>query len=228
MKFKSHVFAQASGSIAGTTYSHNRGGMYVRARATPTNPGSPFQVAIRGWVAALTSAWVSTLTEAQRVAWDLYAEVVPLLDSLGEPRNVGGLGMYIRSNVPRLQAGMTRVDDGPIVYSLPTFTPPAIDSVDAADDEVDVSFTDTDAWAIEVGGFLSVLCSRPQNASINYFKGPYRFGDSIDGAVVPPTSPASIALPFPVAADQQIFVQLRVGRADGRLSLPFRLSGTAV
>jgi len=43
MKFKSPILSQASGSIAGITFSHNRGGMYVRARAVPTNPGSPQQ-----------------------------------------------------------------------------------------------------------------------------------------------------------------------------------------
>lgn len=229
MKFKSSVYTQASGSVGGLTYSHNRGGMYTRARTIPTNPSSAFQAVIRGFVAALTSAWNDTLSAAQRAAWDVYAENVPMLDSLGESRNIGGLGHYVRSNVPRLQAGLDRVDDGPTTYNLGEFTNPTIDAVDATADEIDVAFTAGDDWVGEDGAALLVLCSRPQNPGINYFTGPYRFADSIDGdSGTPPTSPASLTLPFVVAAGQKIFAQFRVTRADGRLSLPFRLGGTAV
>lgn len=229
MKFKSSVYTQASGSVGGLTYSHNRGGMYTRARTIPTNPSSAYQAVIRGFVAALTSAWNDTLSAAQRAAWDVYAENVPMLDSLGESRNIGGLGHYVRSNVPRLQAGLDRVDDGPGTYNLGEFTNPTIDAVDATADEIDVGFTAGDDWVGEDGAALLVLCSRPQNPGINYFTGPYRFADSIDGdSGTPPTSPASLTLPFSVVAGQKIFAQFRVSRADGRLSLPFRLGDTAV
>lgn len=229
MKFKSPVYTQASGSIGGITYSHNRGGMYTRGRAVPTNPGSAQQTAIRGFVAALTTAWTDTLTAAQRAAWDTYAENVPLLDALGEPRNVGGLGMYVRSNVPRLQAAEPRVDDGPTTFTLGEFTNPTIVEVDATADEIDVGFTNTDDWANEDDAALLVLCSRPQSPGVNYFKGPYRYAGKVQGdSVTPPTSPASISLPFACVAGQKVFAQFRISRADGRLSLPFRLGGTAV
>lgn len=229
MKFKSSVYTQASGSIGGLTYSHNRGGMYTRARSIPTNPSSGFQAVIRGFVAALTSAWNDTLSAAQRAAWDVYAENVLMSDRLGESRNIGGLGHYVRSNVPRLQAGLARVDDGPTTFNLGEFTNPTIDEVDATADEIDVGFTEADDWVGETGAALLVLCSRPQNPGINYFTGPYRFADSVDGdATTPPTTPDSIGLPFPVEAGQKIFAQFRVTRADGRLSLPFRLGDVAV
>lgn len=228
MKYKPLIGDQMAGSMGGITASHNRGGTYFRQRAIPTNPGSPQQTAIRASVAQLTSLWVTVLTEAQRLAWDLYAELVELPDILGEPRNVGGLGMYVRSNVPRLQAGLDRVDDAPTVYNLGEFTEPTVASVDAAADELELGFTTGDAWVDEDGAAMLVLASRGQNPSINYFKGPYRFAASIDGdSGTPPTSPATIALPFAVAAGQRVFVQIRVTRGDGRLSAPFRDFGTA-
>jgi hypothetical protein len=221
------MITQASGSIGGATFSRNRGGMYIRSRANPTNPGSAFQTVIRGFVAALTSAWNDTLTSSQRAAWDTYAENVPMTDSLGEPRNIGGLGHYVRSNVPRLQAGLDRVDDGPTIFNLGEFTNPSLGTVSAAGGTAAVNFDEDDEWVDEDGAGLLVLFSRGQNPGVNYFKGPYRFADLVAGdSGTPPTTPDSMTLPFAVAEDQKVFAQMRVSRADGRLSLPFRTNAS--
>lgn len=228
MKFKSPVYSQASGSIAGVTYSHNRGGMYTRARAIPTNPGSTFQTAVRALMAQMSNIWVNFLTVAQRDAWDTYALNVPIPDSLGEPRNIGGLGQYQRSNIPRLQAGLLRIDTAPVIFDLGDLTLPTIISVTAATDIASVGYDNTDDWAIAVGGALIVLASRPQNPSINYFTGPYRFAGTVLGAVVPPTTPDPITIPFGVAVGQKVFFQFRAAFADGRLTGRFHGRGTAV
>ncbi|KKM06452.1 hypothetical protein LCGC14_1743870, partial [marine sediment metagenome] len=47
MLFKSGLITQGSGSIGGLTASHNRGGMYFRARTIPTNPATSFQTVVR-------------------------------------------------------------------------------------------------------------------------------------------------------------------------------------
>lgn len=221
MKFKSSLLTQASGSIGGLTASRNRGGMYMRARAIPVNTNTSFQQAVRNFLAILTSRWVNTLTALQREAWAVYAEQTPMTDSLGESRTIPALAHYVRSNVARLQAGLSIVDAGPTVYGLPTLS--ALDAtVDASDGEADIVFTNTDDWATEVGGALAVAISRPQNVSINYFNGPYRFAGSVLGAVIAPTSPATLTLPFPVSLGQKVFIQARSMLADGRLSSPFR------
>ncbi len=223
VKIKSALITSASGSIGGLTASHNRGGLYLRARTIPTNPNSPQQQVVRAFVASLTSAWLNTLTELQRMAWDGYALLVPLPDPLGEPRNVGGLQMFIRSNVPRLQAGLDLAADAPTVFNLAEFHGISVGTFAAATNDFAVTFDNTRLWAGEDGGAILVLGSRPQNPSVNYFKGPYQFAGLIEGdAITPPTSPATIVNPFPFAVDSRVFVQMRVTRADGRLSLPFR------
>lgn len=227
MKIKSALVTQVSGSVGGLTGSHNKGGMYFRARTIPTNPQSSFQVAVRNWVSQLTSRWSNDLTAAQREAWANYAEAVEIVDALGDARTIPALAHYVRSNVPRLQCSLSIVDDGPTVLTLPTGTPPTY-ALDDTNDEVDVTFDNSDDWAGEVGGALAILASRAQQASINYFKGPYRFTNSIDGAAVPPTSPATLSLPFAVAVGQKVFFQARVIRADGRVSSPFRDSDVAL
>lgn len=228
MKFKGTVIGEASGSVASLTFSHNRGGQYIRQRAVPTNPATAFQVAMRNYMAALTSAWNQTLTAAERAAWDLYANNVPLSDTLGEPRNIGGLGQYIRTNTVRLQNSIAQLNAAPTTFNLGAFTNPTISALTASTDAVAIAFTNTDAWAIAAGGYMLVYVGRPQNPSINYFKGPYRLAGKISGAASPPTSPASFTSPFPFAVGNRIFVQIRVMQVDGRLSSPFRISGLGV
>ncbi len=223
MKFLPLLGSDLSGSLGAITASHNRGGAYFRNRAIPVNPNTVFQQAVRGFLASLTSLWNDTLTVAQRAAWDLYALNVPLLDPLGNPRNVGGLGMYIRSNVPRLQVALARVDAAPTIFNLGDFSNPTFDTFVALSDVFNVNFTVGDDWVSEDGAAMLISSSRSTNPTINFFKGPYRavapiLGDS--GA--PPASPVVTLAAFNIAVDNRTFIQTRVSRADGRLSLPFR------
>lgn len=218
MKFKSALVTQASGSIGGLTASRNKGGMYVRARAMPTNPGTTFQTAVRSFMAQLTAIWANTLTAAQRSAWSQYALQTPIIDKLGEARPIPALAMYVRCNVPRLQAGLPRVDDGPTTFGLPDFTSPEITSITASTGVMILTFDNTDAWADAADGGLLILSSPGQGPAINYYKGPFRYCGLIEGAATPPTSPQNKTLPFTVAVGQVVFNQFRVSLPDGRLS----------
>ena len=224
MKIKSQILTQVSGSLGGLVGSHNRGGMYFRARSIPVNPATQYQAAVRQALAQLNARWVTTLTAGQRLLWAVYADNVPLTDTLGEPRNVTALNMYLRSNVVGIQNGLSIVDDAPTTYDTGGDAEFLVgtSSVDATADELDLAFDNGESWANETGGAMIVAVSRPQNASINFFKGPFRTVGTIDGDdTTPPTSPATFTLPWTVEAGQQIFVQTRVRRADGRLNLPF-------
>ncbi len=227
MKFKSQVYTQASGSIGGITYSHNAGGMYTRGRSIPTNANTVQQQVIRNAVSSLTALWASTLTLAQRAAWETYAENVPLTDTLGEPRNIGGLAMYVRCNVPRIQITLARVDIAPTNFTLGSLTP-TISTADVSAQTLSTAFTNTDGWATAAGGALIIYQARAQGPAINYFKGPYRFQAFILGAVTPPVSPITSAAIFPFAITNKVFVQVRATFPDGRLTSPFRGSSTVV
>lgn len=226
MLFKSGLVTQVSGSIGGMTGSHNKGGYYFRARSIPTDPGTTYQTALRTFMAQLANLWGTTLTAPQRTAWEVYAANVTVPNPLGDQISLSGINHYIRSNMPRLQAGLPRVDDGPTTFDLGDFTQPSLTAGDATANEVDVTFDNTDAWANEDDAAMLLLSSREQGVTINFFKGPYRLAGSIDGdGVTPPTSPAAITSPFPLTAGNRLFAHYRVTRADGRLSQPFRTSG---
>lgn len=224
MKFKSPLFTQTSGSIGGSTFSRNRGGLYIRARASPVNPNTPQQQVVRADFAQLASRWSGLLSQVQRDAWDLYALNVLLPDRLGEPRNAGGLGMYQRSNIPRLQAGLPRVDAAPTIFDLGDYTSPFFDAPSEAAQDLVINFDVVDSWVGEDDSAMLIFGSRGNNTSINYFKGPYRLAGPILGdAAIPPTSPATIASPFVFSDGQALFVRANVTRADGRLGNDIRL-----
>lgn len=218
MLFKSQIFTQVSGSIGGTTFSRNKGGLYTRARSVPVNPNSPAQISARNAFSSLVNAWTEILTPTQRDAWDLYALNTPVTNVFGDSKTLTGQQMYIRSNQPRVRDNQARVDAGPTIFDLGTFTTPVLTIVESSPNDISVAFTNTDTWAIAVGGFLFALASRGQNQSKNFFKGPFRSAGAIAGAVVPPTSPEVVLSAFPYAENQKVFVAFRASQPDGRLS----------
>lgn len=222
MKYNSALISAGSGSTGGLTASTNRGGSYFRKRVVPVNPNTTSQQAVRSALSLIAGKWNNVLTSAQRGAWDTYSLNVPIPDALGAPRNVGGVGMYVRSNVPRINAGLAQVTDAPTVFDLGEYTAPVVGVIDASASTLLLAFTSTDPWASEVGSSMLVQISRGNNPSTNYFKGPYRFAGKINGAASPPTSPATLTVPFVVATGQKVFIEVKVTRADGRLSATFR------
>lgn len=220
MKFKSQLITQGSGSIGGLTASHNRGGMYFRGRSMPTNPNTLQQQAVRNAVTQLSTRWGNELTEAQRQGWAEYAAQVTVRDILGDERLLTALQWYVACNSLRLQASVAIVDAAPTVYTMDTCsvcTPTA-----TAPSGMSLAYNNADAWANEVGGYLLAWASRPTMPTVNAFKGPYRYMGKVAGAGTPPTSPATMTLPFVVAATQRVHIAYRSIRADGRISPPFR------
>lgn len=223
MLFESEFIGRASGSVGSLVFSHNAGGPYIRSKGMTTNPNTPQQQTVRALLAQLTSLWVNTLSLGDRQKWIDYAANVQVPNRLGAMRNVSGLNMYIRSNVPLIQAGFARQDVAPAIFDLGDFTAPTA-IADAPSLVLAVSFAGTDEWVGEDDAGMLIYISRQQNRSINFFKGPYQFAGSIDGdATTPPTSPVLIPAPFAMTDGNRVFWRAQVIRADGRLSADVKL-----
>ncbi len=217
MKVRFSILADASGSMGGVTASRNRAGPYLRARVVPTNPSSAFQVTMRAIFGNLATAWL-TLTDVQRKAWETYAENVPTTDRLGNPLTLTGQQMYVRNNSARIQAALSRVDNAPTVFSMDSLSPVAIEAASAAE-TIEVTFEDTDAWTAETGAALLVYGSNQVAATINFFKGPYRFAGALLGDTTTPiTSPQTVASPFALTQSNAQFTRVVSVRSDGRIS----------
>jgi len=224
MKFISQIVTAASGSIRGCTYSRNRYGAYIRGRVIPVNPGSTQQNVIRAALATLVARWTSILTQAQRNAWDSWALNTPQVDALGQPIILTGQNAFIKMNTPRIQSGFAIINAAPIIFASAVLTPPAVTVANVATQDYSVSFTNTDLWATAVGGALLIYNSRPQNASVLFFKGPYRLAGAINGAAVAPTTPQTNPSIFPFALGQRLHFQFRALNADARTSATQRTS----
>lgn len=228
MKFKGTLIAAASGSVRGLTFSHNRGGQYIRGRTIPTNPGSVEQQAVRNVMSALTAAWKDTLTEEQRTAWTIWGDNSPRVNSLGDTFKMTGLQAYCANNAARLQAGLSRIDDAPATFGYTALTTPGITSITASTKVIVVTFSNSNDWATAVGGALLVYVSRPVSPTRGFFKGPFQYAGRINGAVSPPTSPQNITGVFPLEAGQLQYVRFVAVTSDGLISSPQVLSKSCV
>ena len=219
MLFTSQIITKASGSIGGLTASHNRFGQYFRSRVTPVNPNTPRQIVVRGALALLAARW-STLTDVQRLAWGTYALNVPVVNRVGDTVVLTALNMYIRSNVPRIQAALTIVDDASTDFTLPSFSAVGtVATITAGLINVATSFSNADAWANETGGALLVFVGRGVQKTIKFYVNPFRTVPEVKGDdTTPPTSPASELSEQTGAVGNRVFTRYSVVTADGRLS----------
>jgi hypothetical protein len=221
MKYTSPVYSQASGSIGGLTYSRNRGGLYTRARAIPSNPSTAAQQTARTAVSAVSTNW-GALSDVQRAGWELYAQSVPLVDRLGAQIQVSGINMFIRCNVPRIVAGYDSVLDAPDELSLGQT--PAVDAgvIDASAGDVTLDGFVEGAGANDL--FL-VSVGRPVPLSRTPAHEPTHFIASAAFTASAATTTADGFYPFAVGQKARIWA--RVSYEDGRLS-PWAFQDVAV
>lgn len=216
---------QASGSIAGNVHARNRFGNYIRPRTKPVNPNSVHQVGIRSALSYLTTYWHATLTAAQRTAWATYAAAVAMKNRLGETVFLTGFNHFIRSNAELVNRELTLVADGPTELALPEKDSTFAVSGSAATQEISVVFDTALDWVDEADSYLMVYQGVPQLVTRNFFGGPWRYMDNVEGdATTPPTSPAAMTAPFTLVEGQKVWCYARIVRADGRVTEPFYAS----
>lgn len=223
------IVATASGSQGGVTASHNRYGAYLRNRSIPVNPNTSRQQTARSRFQDAAERWSGTLSAAERAAWNLYGSNVTWLNALGETCSLTGFAHFVRSYCAMLAAGLTPVDDGPTIFSLPGADSTLSAAISEATQNISVGFDTNGAWVDEDGAGLLVHMSEPKIFSRDFIGGPYRVAGSVDGdSGTPPTSPQTIATPWAVAAGHKVEVKARIIRADGRVSQFFRTSTTVI
>lgn len=206
------------GSIGGTTFARNRGGIYARARVVPINPQTGRQTSVRAALGSLAQRWSTTLTDVQRAAWELYAANVLIPNRLGEPRALSGQQMYVRTNTLALDCEIARIDDAPTTFTVgPTITP-AFTPVPASDE---ITMTDLGGYDPATDGEVGVLVQvgTPQNGGVQFFKSPFTkaLGADYDALT---SFPVTIASPYPFEAGQALFVRTANVTIDGRVGVP--------
>ena len=207
-----------SGALGSMVFSHGRFGAYLRSRVVPTNPATAGQVLARNRLSNLTNLWYNTVTALQRAAWETYASNVPVTNRIGQQIYLTGLNWYVACNSLRnMVSTLSRIDDAPTVFNLASFTITAALTASEATQEISVAFDNSDIWADDDGALI-LFATRPQNASINFNAKPYRYAGDVPGVTAtPPTTPATIAAPFPFVEGQRLFCRLNCVQADARI-----------
>lgn len=175
MKITSPIFGEMSGKIGGAVASKARGGIqYLRKLVIPSNPQSSFQTAVRNIVSGLASYWRSTLSGANRTAWEALAA--------SSSPEISGENLFVGNNTQVMLGGQPRIDVAPASAST-TLTAPTV-VVDVSDVEVQLTGLAADAWNAEGGG-VNIYATAPQSASRLARQFPYRKIGTAEGAVSP-------------------------------------------
>lgn len=200
MKF---LGAPSSGSMAGTTYGHNRSGQYQRNRRSPVQPvGTGRRGVIRSAFGAASSSWAA-LTAAVQAAWISYADSHPYTDRLGQSFKLTGHQMYVALQTQLLNCGVA------ISSAIPVS-----DSVFSAQF---TAFTAVHAGAISLtpaglGGatdFLLLAFSKPQSGGRTFCKTFWQYGHVAGNSVAAVVLTTGYKAQFgDVIAGQRIFYRL--------------------
>lgn len=234
MKFTTGAMVgDLSGSIGSTTASRNRFGPYFRNKVIPVNPNTVRQQTVRSLFATLVSTWNDTLSEAERIAWDTWADNTTIQGKDGNPINITGQNAYIRFNVPRLQIGGVRVDAAPVIFNNGNPVTSFQTTVLATDLTIGTlaGVVSTDvvvAGNASTDGDLAIYLGAPVNVSRAFFKGPYQLADVIvvangDNFIDWATSEAALTQAVALAVGQFRSVRFRLIYDDGRLSEKFEM-----
>ncbi len=110
-----------SGSAGGITASHNKGGQYFRLRSIPTNPSTIAQQNVRAVLAAQSQGWADR-TDAERGAWENWAQENPITNALGDSILMSGHQAYIQVNARLAFDGQAVLTVPPIVNAPAALT----------------------------------------------------------------------------------------------------------
>lgn len=224
MLYKSPVYSQASGSIAGLTYSRNRGGQYVRARAIPTNPNSPRQADIRNCMANAVTDWKS-LSAPARTSWETYAQNTPMTNRVGDTIYLTGQQQWIRTHTVAQYNGLDPVSlfaNAPTIFDLGNTGTLGFETVSELGGNCIFSVGDTPAWAGDDGAYVAIQLGRQVNPTVNFYKTPLRSADFVPGDSTTPitsfTANYTTTWGNDPVAPGKVFARLVVLQSDGRLS----------
>lgn len=102
------MMVDASGKLGGQVFSKNRGGAYIRTKATPLNPQTTAQMSVRGIFASISSGW-SGLTEASRQSFNNLVSSYARTDIFGDLRNPSGKNLFQRLNQNLVISGQAQI-----------------------------------------------------------------------------------------------------------------------
>lgn len=214
------------GSVGTETYARGQGGLYVRARTTPTDPNTAPQQACRAAVTALSQYWSGTLTEQQRIDWRSYAHQHPRPNRWGELTITNGYTRFVRINFHRYRLWQLVTFTSP-PPSPPIHPPIFTFSANCFTEEIVISLNlptyDPPPMYLRLWAFAGITV----NPGRNFYNGPWQYLDTNLYTGTWTTDPWIIDTTRPTDEAHKIFVKL-IAQQDntGELSAPYQTFAT--
>jgi len=212
------------GKLAGSVYSRNKGGEYVKTKVTPLNPKTTYQSQQRANVSDLAKYYGTTLTDDQRTAWTNFGKSTNAKSVYGNGLILSGIAVFQKLNLIVLAAGGTLIDTPPIGLNVPSITTASLD-VAITIPTFKLTFTPT---PLVTPQGLYLWATPALSAGISNFGTALRYIGFTDAA----TSPLSIGTLWsarfgavPTSPGQRIGVNAQVvDPTTGAISAGFRVS----
>jgi len=199
------VIVGGSGKIGGHVITKNRAGYAMRTKVTPSNPNTQYQANVRSRLVAISQAW-SSLTEAQRLAWNNAVDAFKKTNVFGDLVTPSGFNLYQRLNNNLVTIGIAVIDTPPLPEAVGAMTSMSLAAVNATG-----AITLTFAPAIGAGDTFKVFATTSINPGKSFVKNQFRLIGTIDST---DASPLDIKTMYDAkfgavgAAGQKIFVQV--------------------
>ncbi len=154
----------SSGSIAGTTSSHNRAGQYTRNRRAPVQPvGTGRRAVIKAAFGGAASAW-SSLSAAVQAGFTSAAAGHPITDALGQSITLTGQQLFVSVGTQLKNCGQAYPAAAPVSFTVFAPGPPTFTVVSAG------AITLTPAGNGAATDFLLVGVSMPVSGGVLFQK----------------------------------------------------------
>lgn len=214
------VVGTLSGSIGATTYSHNKGGPYIKRRGVPTTPASAKQAASHAILSYLSGQWSSALGANQRAQWNDRGSTVPVPDTMGTMIQLTGHQWFVSTNARLIALGLA-YQGSPPVTPIPdplvtlTVTLTALTGISAA-------FTVTPLLA---GQHLALWMTLPRLAGADPNQAQARL---VGYSAAAATSPQTFVSPYPFSTGQSVNFYGGIVDATGQASTLIKYRVAAV
>lgn len=128
--------SEARGRVGGLVYNTWRGIRTVKTHTDPGHQDDPKRVAHKIIVQESGQRW-KTITNAQRAAWEHFANTHTDIDWTGRPVRLAGFHWYVRIQTRLIDAFQEYIDDPP---ETPCTTPPLNPAYHLLDDKVHITW----------------------------------------------------------------------------------------
>ena len=120
------IVSDARGKLAGTVFSANQYGTYVKKKTSPGSLYTPAKASSTNSFSASAKSWGAILSQTYRNNWITLANNNPVLDIFLNPQKLSGIAMFIRVNRELKLIGQPQMANAPgdlITHDIGGVTP---------------------------------------------------------------------------------------------------------